>query len=80
MEVDANRSRARLPVGGCFRCGNPSHQVRECPKRFDVRFMTSEECEDLIQSMLAEKDTEGTLEMVREDVQEEKEGFQTDDG
>jgi hypothetical protein len=80
MEVDANHSKARLPVNGCFRCGNPSHQVRECPKRFDVRFMTSDEREDLIQSMLAEKDAEGTLEMAKEGIQEDGEGFQTDDG
>jgi hypothetical protein len=80
MEVDASHSKSQLPTGSCFRCGDVSHRVRECPKRFDVRFMTSDERSDLVQSVLADQDVKEALEGTKEEIREVREGFQTDDG
>jgi len=55
MEIDASRKTAPAPPV-CFRCHKPGHIKTECPLRFDVRHMSIEEKEDMIQQLLAEKD------------------------
>jgi hypothetical protein len=55
MEIDVSRKTAPAPPV-CFRCHKPGHIKTECPLRFDVRHMSIEEKEDMIQQLLAEKD------------------------
>ena len=54
MDIDAQR--AKLTSTTCHRCGEVGHLRQDCPRRFDVRHMTIEEREDLLESLLAAKD------------------------
>jgi len=40
----------------CRRCGEPGHFARECPKSYDVRYMTSDEWEGWIKHLLSGAD------------------------
>jgi hypothetical protein len=37
----------------CRRCGEPGHFTRECPKAYDVRYMSSDERENWIERLLS---------------------------
>ena len=50
MEIDANRRKGPQP-SLCFRCGEPGHMVKDCPHRFDVRYMTVDERSDFAQQV-----------------------------
>lgn len=57
MDVDRTKHRApRTDDPNCYRCGNPDHFARDCPLRFDVRHMTADEQQDLLEQMLATRD------------------------
>jgi hypothetical protein len=56
MEIDANRKKGPQP-SLCFRCGEPGHMVRDCPHRFDVRYMTIDERSDFAQQVFVGLDT-----------------------
>ena len=55
MDVDAQRAAKKL-AGTCHRCGAVGHFARDCPKRYDVRHMTVDEREGLLQDLLAARD------------------------
>ena len=55
MEVDATRRRNPIPML-CRRCGEPGHFAKECPRSYDVRYMTSEEKEEWIEQLLSDAD------------------------
>jgi hypothetical protein len=57
MEIDAVKKKTALP-GVCYRCGEPGHRRPDCPRRFDIRLMSMEECEDWMQEKALERDTE----------------------
>ena len=56
MDVDAVRKTRSLPLRGCYRCGEANHLVKDCPHRLDVRRLTVEQREELIEDLMALKD------------------------
>ena len=65
-------SRSKTPMT-CFRCNEPGHTIRECPKRFDVRHLSIEELNEAIQDRLASMDARHeTVAVVEEEEVEEK--------
>ena len=55
MDIDAAKGKAPLPPT-CYRCGQPGHKKPDCPHRFDIRMMNTEEQEEVLQKLLFEKD------------------------
>jgi hypothetical protein len=55
MEVDAFKSRNRSPMA-CHRCGQPGHFKNQCPRRFDIRYMSMEEVEEHMQNQATQAD------------------------
>ena len=56
MDVDTTRKARPLPLQGCYRCGDMNYLVRDCPHHMDIRQLTSEQQEELIEDLLALKD------------------------
>ena len=56
MDVDTTRKTRALPPRGYYRCRDANHLVRDCPHRMDVRQLTAEQREELIEDLLALKD------------------------
>ena len=56
MDVDAARKARSLPLRGCYRCGDTNHVVLDCPHCMDIRQLTTEQREELIEDLLALKD------------------------
>jgi len=57
MDVDAVRKTRSLSPQGCYQCGEASHLVKDCPYRLDVQKLTVEQWEELIEDLMALKDT-----------------------
>jgi hypothetical protein len=55
MEIDAARKAKTLP-DNCRRCGAVGHWKKDCPLRFDVRHMDSDERQTCLEDWLAAKD------------------------
>jgi len=56
MDVDAARKARSLSLQGCYRYRDVNHVVRDCPYRMNVRQLTTEQREELIEDLLALKD------------------------
>ena len=56
MDVDTVRKMRPAPPQECYRCGEPNHLVKDCPHRLDVRMLTTEQREELIEDLMALKD------------------------
>ena len=56
MDVDAARKARSLPPRGCYRCGDANHVVWDCLHCMDVRQLTTEQREELIEDLLVLKD------------------------
>jgi len=57
MDVDAARKARFLPLQGCYQCGDVNHVVWDCSHCMDVSQLTTEQQEELIEDLLALKDT-----------------------
>jgi len=56
IDVDTVWKTRSLPPRGCYRCGEANHLVKDCPHRLDVRRLTAEQREELIEDLMALKD------------------------
>jgi len=56
MDVDAVQKARPLPPRGCYRCRETNHLVKDCLYRLDVRRLTAEQREKLIEDLMALKD------------------------
>jgi len=56
MDVDVARKARSVPLRGCYRCRDVNHVVQDCPHRLDVRQLTMEQREELIEELLVLKD------------------------
>jgi len=56
MDVDTVRKTCSLPLRGCYHCGEANYLVKDCPYRLDVRRLTAEQKEELIEDLMALKD------------------------
>jgi len=56
MDMDTIRKTRSAPPQGCYRCGEPNYLVKDCPHRLDVRRLTAEQWEELIEDLMALKD------------------------
>ena len=56
MDVDTVRKTRPAPPRGCYRCGEPNHLVKDCSHCLDVRRLTAEQWEELIEDLMALKD------------------------
>ena len=57
MDIDATRKMRSLPPQGYYQCRDANHVVRDCPHCMDICQLTSEQQEELIEDLLALKDT-----------------------
>lgn len=55
MEVDTTKRQGTLPPI-CYRCHKPGHMKRECPQRFDIRFLSPQEFTELVGDVTQGKD------------------------
>jgi len=56
MDVDIVWKMHSLPPRGCYRCGETNHLVKDYPHCLDVRRLTAEQKEELIEDLMALKD------------------------
>jgi len=56
MDIDAVWKTHSLPPRGCYHCREANHLVKDCPHHLDVRRLTTEQREELIEDLMALKD------------------------
>lgn len=73
MDIDATRKRKDAQV--CYRCGEAGHIKPNCPKRFDIRLMSMEECEEWMQGLALKQDEEEIDAKAKEQEEAQEEDF-----
>ena len=77
--MDLDTARNALVSPKCFHCKLPGHFSNNCPSRHDVRMMTMEELEEVIQQWLIWLDTPQPVWLLNSEAElEVSEGFQPD--
>ena len=68
MDVDTMR-RKHATLSTCYRCGSTGHLVKDCPRPYNVRAMSTEERDGLLELLLAAKDVQeaGMARVIDED-------------
>ena len=56
MDIDAAKIKAEFALQ-CQRCRQMGHFTRDCDQKFDIRHMTTDEIQTILEDMLAAKDT-----------------------
>jgi len=56
MDVDTVWKACSLPPRGCYQCGEANYLIRDCLHRLDIRKLTVEQREELIEDLIALKD------------------------
>jgi hypothetical protein len=75
MDIDAAKCVRKIP-GTCYRCSELTHCSRDCPTGFDIRLMSVDECEELMENLLALKDASEPKSKASENAEgAEEEGF-----
>ena len=57
MDIDIVRKIRSLPPRGCYQCGEANYLVKDCPHCLDIQRLTTEQREELIEDLMALKDT-----------------------
>jgi hypothetical protein len=65
--------KAKAAPGNCYRCKEPGHFAPDCPKRYDIRFMTMDERDEYIQEEVLQQDKEEIDRKVSEDFRNSEE-------
>ena len=55
MDIDVNKRKA-FSTSLWFRCNKPGHKASECSLRFDIRALTNEELQTILEDWLARLD------------------------
>jgi hypothetical protein len=71
-DFDTATKKAITPII-CHRCGGPGHMAKECPRRFDIRFMTFDERDEWLQEQALWQDAAEIRERSEQGVTEEEE-------
>jgi hypothetical protein len=58
MDIDAQHARQAPPT--CCHCGGLGHFAQDCPTGLDVCLLSQDNCDDLLESLLALKDAPPT--------------------
>jgi hypothetical protein len=78
MDTDAARKGVTTPII-CHRCGGPGHMAKDCPRRYDIRYLSLEEHEEWMQEQVLQQDAEEARKRAEEvDVTEEKNSDESD--
>jgi len=57
MDIDTVWKTYSLPPQGCYWCGEANYLVKDCPHCLDIWRLTAEQREELIEDLIALKDT-----------------------
>jgi len=56
MDIDVVQKTCSLPPQGCYWCREANYLIKDCPHCLDIRRLTTEQREELIEDLMALKD------------------------